>query len=550
MRAIALLSALKFKNSIRTLFSDPRKLVPLVILLCFAGLYMGLIAFGLNHASSTEAPGKGVLDPQIFAAIAFLLLVLVSAAAIDTGLGDSLLAFGMSDVDYVFPSPISRRVVLAYKLPSLTLYSASNGIFVLIMISILRLATRSPIKLGVNDHQPGWVSVLGLFLCIGTFMNLAMYISVRVPDRKNYHRVLTTLILLSLVGIGAVALRGGVEGVIAVANSSILRTLFEPANLAATILQHSQPFGPPLAYLALFYSASLIPMFATNANFYEQSIVSTERMGALRKAAKGGYASLLAANAAKYKHKSTKEYTLRPFGTGSTALFWAHLCAAAKKPMSNFFGPALIGLGAGTIVAVNLGSVPEAAYIVLPIIILYSAMLFLATAKTASENSIRRRELMSPLPIKAWHGVAANLGVPWIAVVLFCLGIVTPLAIAHNANWPIMVWAVLINFPIIVASRMVLQYITVLGYPDLADKVQQFLAMFMFQLFSMPLLIGEVILCVPGLLLKSGWVGSIGLLCFDIPALVILLTLAGKITEKAVATGEPVSLWATIRKRS
>lgn len=107
------------------------------------------------------------------------------------------------------------------------------------------------------------------------------------------------------------------------------------------------PAGGLLNWLFVGYAGSLGLMFATNANWYEQSIASTDKWSNLRQAAKGGWAGLMAARAATFRYQSEKDFTVAPFGRYAVALFWAHLCATAKKPLANFGVPLFTGLAFG-----------------------------------------------------------------------------------------------------------------------------------------------------------------------------------------------------------
>ena len=91
------------------------------------------------------------------------------------------------------------------------------------------------------------------------------------------------------------------------------------------------------------------------------------------------------------------------------ALFWAHLCAAAKRPLTNFITPFIGGLGVGVFGAIatvrNQGAGLQdniIGYTGILMVVAYGSLGFMTTAKTASESAMRRRELISPLPISGW----------------------------------------------------------------------------------------------------------------------------------------------------
>lgn len=548
MRAIALLSFWKLRNSLRNLFSDPRKLLPLlffVLMMCFS---VGSALFGISQGPSKSNSMLSVANVHV--AVTAILMAL-SVFCIDTGLGEGLLAFPMSDVDYLFPSPISRRTVLAYRLPALTF---SILFFAGLSIYFIKMASNfGPPPPATGGPAPTGTIPFAIILCGAIWMNLAMFLSVHLADRKGIRRIEGFVVLAVIVALGAIGWFRGMDAVGAILHSKPVQLLFLPTTLAADAVVASnthQPTGPVLGWLLLIYAFSLIPMFLSRSNWYEQSIVSSERISAMRVAAKSGYAGLAAFQASKHKHRSTKEYTVKPFGQGGMALFWAHLCAAAKRPWPNFILPGLTALGVGIAGAMMNFKDPPSGSGLQAAMLMYSTIFLMGSAKTASEAAVRRRDVLSPLPIGGWQSVAANLGVPMLSAMTIALTALFVYVVSVGPYWPEVLYGVLIVFPLRLASRMALQYSLVLGYPDLADKVQQFLGQMIYYAFAAPLLIAEVVLCLPAIFLKSAWVGLIVLTGFEAFLTVALFKLAGVISERAVATGEPVSLWKVVRKRA
>ncbi len=552
MRAVALLSAFKFKNSLRTLFSDPRKLLPLAVAIALVALMIVLGQIGINQPHPNASHEH--LDPRAFHAGVLLSLILLGLSFIDSGLGDSLLTFGMSDVDYLFPSPIPRRVVLAFRLPGLMFGALFMAGFVLMAFDLaMRVAEPKWQHVG-HTTPPGWAAPAALFLSGGIYMNLAMFISVRMNNRKMIHRALMVSVFVVAGLLGLVGWRLGANTVEAAVLSKVVWWLFLPASLATESLlagYAKEPSLAPLGWLAVSYALSLIPMFTAKANWYEQSIVSTERSFAFRQAARGGYASLMGAKASSLKSTRSRMYTLKPFGSGAMSLFWAHLCAAAKRPFGNFIGPVFGGILAGSFAAFAASANKDTETIGLGALFaigLYCSMGFLATAKAACESAIRRRELLSPLPFPGWQSVAANLGTPYCTIILFFSGCGITYALFRAPYWPLVSFAFGVGLPLRLSARMILQYIIGIAYPDAADKLQQFFAVGVYAIATSPFLVAEFIICLPGMILHSFWIVAISLTLIQIPIGAVLLLLAGKASEKAVATGEPVSVMSVVRR--
>jgi len=556
MRAIALLSAFKVRNGLRTLFTDPRKLIPLIIFLVIVVGSVALANWGMGQ-QMLDGPHP-TLNGDEFSAGVMIALILLGLGFIDTGLGDGLLAFGMCDVDYLFPSPISRRVILAYRLPGLMFGNLFMAGFALFAFSVATQFGQP--RMGVMGHTipAGWVAPTALYLSGGIYMNLAMFISITVANRKTYHKALAA-ITISLCGVlGMLGWLHGMRAVVTVMQSEWVRWIFLPSTLGAKTLlagYAKQPTAPYLGWLVLGYLVSLVPMFLSKSNWFEQSIVSTERMSSFRSAARGGYATLMAARASSFRHKGERPYTLPPFGRGAMALFWAHLCAAAKRPLTNFITPFIGGLGVGVFGAIatvrNQGAGLQdniIGYTGILMVVAYGSLGFMTTAKTASESAMRRRELISPLPISGWKTVAANLATPYCSGLLFFFGCALTYMTFRAPNWQLLCFGIAIGLSLRLAARMALQYIIGVTYPDAADKIQQFFAVGIYGLVALPFIVLELIVCAPGILLHSFWGALIPVTLLQIPLTALFITVAGKATERSIATGEQVTLFSLVRK--
>jgi len=554
IRAVALLSGWKIKNSLRTLFSDPRKLVPFLLFLTGLTISLSMVLLGLNQRPEFQ-PHHNPIDPSIVRSGLALAMILLGLGVVDSGLGDSLLAFMMPDVDYLFPSPVSRRIVLAYRLPALSFGVLMFSAFMLFIIAVaIRLANPTFPNPG-HVSSPAWVAPVAVASSLGIYLNLAMLIAIRVNNRSTIRRAMMFGFLAFATCLGFVGWKLGVHGVESVVSSPWIRWPFLPSSLASDVVVGSymhQPTGLPVLILVAGYLASLVPMFLDNSNWYEQSIVSTERMTAIRQAAKGGYASMMASKSASFKHKAVRPYTVAPFGQGAGAVFWAHLCAAAKKPWMNFFGPIVGGVFVGGITAAinHQHEVFEGfGFAFLIGISFYVSIGFMALARTASEGAIRRRDLLSPLPISGSQAVVANLGVPLMALFLFCIGAASVYVVSPDSSYRALVFfGLVVLLPLRMAVRMTLQYLVILGYPDFSDKIQQLFSTWVFALTASPLLVFEGIALVPAILLRSFWLGLVTLALVQIPFLFVSLFLAGKASERTISTGEPVTIFGMLRQ--
>jgi hypothetical protein len=380
-----------------------------------------------------------------------------------------------------------------------------------------------------------------------------MFVAVQFENRKNIRKLVLGAFVAGIAALGINYYVGGLPAFLRIVNSPILRAVFFPCSLAAHGLSegaHHVYDLTPVRWLLLVYGCSLVPMFASNANFYEQSIVSSEKVATIRRAAKSGFAAQQSMRAANFKYKAKREFTIPPFGQGSWALAWAHLCAAAKKPFMNFVAPVLGGVTCGVLGLVFGRDMYEVGIGTVVAIGFYCSMGFMTSARTASEAAVRRRDLIAPLPLPGWQCVAANLTVPWISMSLFSVGAGIAYGSGDGSLWPAVCFAMCLTFPLRLGARMALQYILVLSYPDFADKLQQLLAQGVYYLCAGPFIIGELIVLIPAFLLQSIWVGLIALTLIQVLYMAVFLWLAGLASDRAVASGEPVRILGLVSRAS
>src|SRR5207248_1433289 len=94
-----------------------------------------------------------------------------------------------------------------------------------------------------------------------------------------------------------------------------------------------------------------------------------------------------------------------PFGAGAGALSWAILAAAAKRPVTAFWGP----LGAGVGLTCLLAADPERALPLLCVANLTVAWLSILLGAWGQSGHLRREPLVRPMPLRPWQVVLADV---------------------------------------------------------------------------------------------------------------------------------------------
>ncbi len=541
MRAITLLTWWRIRNSLRTTMSDPRKLFGVIVLILWLGASLFLFNFASSKGSHGATPGDPVGDPLLIQCLAKISFIVLAFVTLDINLSEYVLAYKMPDLDYLFPSPISRKVVIAARIPAMVLMTALSSGFGMFILRVLLT------PLGMPDLRMDLSTWAALFCAVGVYKNIGTSISLRVPERKRL-RGGFGIICVVLIGLFALLyFRGGLAGLQSGIQNPILRAIFYPFVLASDTLAGPRPTLIPLGCFGLWL-VSFVPLFTTNANFYEQSLVSSEQLAVMRTAAKGGWSGLAASKAAKSKKVRTRSYTIPPFGKGAGAIFWAHLCAAAKRSTVNFIIPPVVGVLTGLMGVFFTDSADGLAATVIFIPVMYASMFFLNAGKSACDSAMRRREIIGPLPVKSWKVALANLGVPLFSMALFSFAIAATYGLGGGHNLAKICIGLGLVFPLRLAGRMMLQYIVALGFPDTADKMQQLMAQLFYYVTSLPFLFLELAFTLPAYIFGSVGFALVVNAIYQLGMLALMLYLAGIASDRSLASGEPVRFWSLTKR--
>ncbi len=255
MKPLLFLASRTFINSIRRAFSSPKRLISLLM---FVGYYWWIFMGRLGRSSATAPamPAGGMhwtMPPvQVLNAIVFGLFS-VASLFLAAGVMSYRGSFRPADVDVLFPTPVSPKTVLAFRL-------ARDYLITLLLPLVLAVLGWRGTSVGVqsiltNFPKDGalvfrafmlaWVLMSLAWVSIGYAMSLFVSRSDLKSDRNRLiiGATLTTVITLVAVYI-TVAVREDprVETALALSNSGFLHAVFFTAT-AATIAV-SAPLNP------------------------------------------------------------------------------------------------------------------------------------------------------------------------------------------------------------------------------------------------------------------------------------------------------------------
>jgi hypothetical protein len=511
IRVMTLLALRQLRNGIRTSLTDYRKLIPLIVILFFIGTQVLSAVLLAGHEPPRLQGGRSILQGQAdtFRIAAFLILSIISIGIIDYGFAEGFLAFSLADVDYLFPSPVPRRLILAYRLAAKTALSFFQAALFFYFLIWRALETFIP---GDATLTAGLVALLGLFFCLGGYASIAFALKLIFGFGRlaTVRRWTMGILALAVLLLGYTYWQHGMVGLGRVTHNWLVIAVFYPCQLAAEALtaplREGQSGVPAMAQLALFYVAATALLFSRKENFYEASLEGSERQARMVQAAKEqNWSAMFAIQAEKKKRRARpdgkeKPYTVPPFGRRGGALLWANMCAAAKRPFANFWGPLVGGVG---VAVVGTTSLPEGfGAIVVGALVCYLLFILTMSGMQVFRQAVTRQPLVRPLPLPNWQVVVADVAPRVLFSCLFSWGAGIVLLFNPVRNSEVVAPLLLICIPSALVGLNLIQFMLAMWYPDAQDKLQQMLAGFVSLFLTMAVVSVMVMALLVPLLLR------------------------------------------------
>lgn len=339
--ALGYLIRTKIKNQLISFFKKP---IRLIYVLLFAGL-IGFTVFGGNQGAA-EADRK-IRDISELTAGLNLLLIAIFSINFYAGLNAGGSIFKMSDVNFLFPSPLKSRNILFYALVQQLGTSLLIGVFILFQYSSLHIY--------YNLSFWGLILVFLIYSIVVFFsqtMATIVYTFVSDSDRKKRNAKLLFLLLLLAeifyLGLRLLNGRNDILGTTFAAVNSLPFQLFPFAgwfgSAAAGILTGSYleaGLWLALSMLAFFGAVSVISR--SKREYYEDVLAMAENLQTVVNSSRDGIAPEAAPRHIKVGKQGLQK------GVGAQVFFYKHLLENRRmsklwvKPLSLFFVVMCIG---------------------------------------------------------------------------------------------------------------------------------------------------------------------------------------------------------------
>jgi hypothetical protein len=414
---------------------------------------------------------------------AFLLLSFGTAVFIFQAFSTGSLIFSIPHIDFLFPTPISRRSVLLMKLlrdyVKYTLWIAGAAIFI-----------GAPVMqtLGGSLYPYGLVSIAALVAYLLFVINVTHTLNIiftfsfeRFKQLGIAIKILLILAIASSVVVGTwhFASTGSADFSLRdAADSPVIKTVFAPADWCSslilspvTALNAQKIRFDKLLLLWVLAFVSFMALLSRKENIYEPSLGVSVKVARMKQAMRSGDATALRVQTLQEKGARRAKLLFFPqFGQGATALLWKNLLVRYRMSWGQllliaFLPPALV-------IAIQRLVVWEELLQNLPFILVYMAFLLSITVQPQVRAELKHANILKAMPISAWNvvfvqvmsgtiylalGTAAFAGSMW----LFVPATRTSLLLACTIG------SIFLGFACISAT-----VIPALLYPDTRDQAQ------------------------------------------------------------------------------
>lgn len=347
MNALVYLVRKEIKNFFRDLLHHPGRFITYLVILAL--IVFSIVASGMQES---EKHTGNYADIRILHGVVLACLLSLGVATLLDALKSGTTMFQMSDVNFLFVSPIDPKTIMTYGLVKQTAATLLGFIFILCYIPLLNE------QFNISPNSVVAMLIYSVFLLIvAQILALLLYnYSNGSTERKNKVQtviyVYLGLMLLTALYVfqqNGATMDAGMQAIaspyleyfplIGWAQGAIFGVI--EGNMTAVMCY--------TALLAAAFVLLLILFRRTNADYYEDVLQSTEAQFGARQAMKKNRSSLAMARANKKVHVGKTGLNR---GWGANTFFYKHLCEARRENKLVFLGTSSFVMLAANIIGV------------------------------------------------------------------------------------------------------------------------------------------------------------------------------------------------------
>ncbi len=488
LRPLIFLELRQLINSIKNTVRSPKRLIPTLLIGAWVvGWFINsIVLLSGGFRGHDFAPGQGpeTLPAELIRLIAFLALSFGSVAVLYGAFSSGLLVFSIAHIDFLFPTPISRRKVLLVKLLKDYL---KFGFWVAFFFTFMG----SPIlaRFHVSLMPWGIVSIGAVVAMLLLIVNLAHTINIVFTFGYERLRQAAIIIRFLLLGAPASAVAFGVYQYLTTGNSfaslvfatesPVVAVVFAPVwwctdLLLAPLWSITGEDWFHFALLWLLAAGSLLLLMSRRENLYEPSLGISARLARRKQLAGARTFSDLKVETLREKGaKRAGGAVVPPFGSGATSFVWKNILLRYR-----IYRGQLVFMALGPLVIVFLirRFIPSAEFMEkIPFAMIYIVWVLSMAAQAEMRSDLKYSNIVKSMPIAAWKIVLAQVTSSVIFMAAGTLLFAAYLwAMIPESRGPILIGCAF-SAPFVGFANISASLISALLYPDTRDMAQNYL---------------------------------------------------------------------------
>ena len=554
MKPLLYLEIRQFLNSIKNTLRSPKRLIPALIIAAVAFSWVMQSVFFISGAGPMNhhaVPGinAALLPTELIRAGVFLMLSFGALIILFHAFSTGSLIFSIAHIDFLFPTPISRRAVLLVKLLKDYLKYAFWVAFFVVFTGV-------PLLLAINVRlfPGGLFSIAALTAYVLFVVNIAHAVNIiftfgfeRLKQAGWAIKAVLAVALVSAVvlGIRQYVISGDCYlSVLWAVNSPLIKTVFAPADWCAGLVLAPLEGVTALDKIHLFFLwglavGSFAFLMSRRENIYEPSLGVSVRAVKVRQAMKSGDAAALRAEMMREKGKnSAGTMGIPPFGTGAVALFWKNLVIRYRMSWTQIV--LLFLLPAAVMFAIQRGVNVDEVRCNLPILLVYITYVMSITIQPQVRAELKHANILKSMPIAAWKVMLVQVlnGTLYLALGVGVCAVSMWIFVPATRNDLLKVCT--IGSPFLGFACVSATVIPALMYPDTRDTAQNFFCNLFGFLLTSFVVIPTIVLGVVLLgLANVSYIGALIPMCFvNVLLGVVGVSVSGAIFRRFDPTGE------------
>jgi hypothetical protein len=489
MQPLLYLFARTFVNRIKRYLSSPKRLISLIAIAAYWFLVVARPMSGsyrrprsLPSGFAFDLPPLEVIQAFSFAAFAFLTLILALSTSVQR------LSFRPADVDVLFPTPISPRLVLLFRFGRDYLISLLIPLVAVVFgwrptmqgFEMLFRNVPNPSSAGyvLRAASLAWILVALTWVSISYALSLFINRSDLISDRNR--RYITFGGGALVLGVGGyiawhISQHQGLEGFVTLTQDGILRFVFFTASAASAMIMapltgNWLPFLTSIIGLLAITGGAMMIATSQSDWMYDQAAARGFDSLRLRSLQQKGDLIGMAAERARSRTSKTKSFNwaMRIKTRGPMAILWREAIIQLRTSPLMLFLFAGLGIMFGVIPMLGRGESNEAGYMFLGM----QGMLVFVGSMSISQSGfmelLRRVDLEKPLPFSPALISFSEVAAKALPSVLSLLIAAAVCVVIQPTLWPFCL-ASLVGLPFIAVLCCSIIFLVTLIFPDLDD---------------------------------------------------------------------------------